>query len=992
MTINGTTPIYEDIHVGGAGLNYRWPHCEGPCDNLSKPDCDELPGAESCYEEGAAPIFSYDHSIGSAVIGGIVYRTIPSEPTGFSPFYDGAYFYGDYGRDFIRYLEFDAADNTMVTGDFEFADAVDIVYLIEGPDGGLYYIEFNASGPGHVRRIVAAAAPVITQVEADVSFAEEPPLTVNFTGAAEDFQGHTVFYRWKFTPPDGPVVYDPATPSETGNNVAWEFQTAGVHLAQLEVQDDDDPVNVAISDPLRIEIGRPPTPEITSVTNCETFRAGDTIVLTATTFDPDDPIGEQDVLFEFDVLIQHALGGTAHTHTYLDYSETTNLGSSTFSFAIPTYADGGLGQDFHGHEGFEVRVTTTDVDGLSGTTSLILRAEKVVLTLDSDPCGITVSISNSVNQDAPVAYDVLVGFDIEIVTAAQACALNSIHEFAEWEDLPGLPDNSRVITAPESDSSYTAVYTTANTDCELPSTDDLVMHLSGSQGVTTDGSAVQGWDDLVGTHHLTAIASDNSRPTLILAGLNNRDFVQFDGVNDMLQRISGGNLLPAGDTDRSIFMVTRYRSAGWGGFTYGPSTGGLLDNTTFGLAVDDDPTGGRLAIQGWGTADDPSSTTGENADWIIQSVVRTHGAPEDRTRHFKDSVEIDTTAHVWGTSIEEIRLGSKFDESTFVAMDVAEILVYDVGMADLDRVVVEDFLRDKYFFAFGPSAQNDTAHTRPGRATAVSVLDNDCDPDGFLDPDSIVITTPPAFASEPLSIANGIITYHHDVAATEGVDYFGYTVNDDAGNASGEAIVEVIVRCPMDNCNEVIYVDYVEQPSNRGDGKSWNTAFRRLQDALDVACPGDEIRVAAGTYRPDESFDVPSGSSARSASFQLVSGVELYGGFDGTETTRDERDYRSNVTILSGDLDENDIPPFVQNTNNAYHAITASGVTSTSIVDGFTIRSGNADDTTPGSLDGFGGGILIDGDAPMSDSGSPTVRNCVLKFRFSSQKVTDLTP
>ena len=97
---------------------------------------------------------------------------------------------------------------------------------------------------------------------------------------------------------------------------------------------------------------------------------------------------------------------------------------------------------------------------------------------------------------------------------------------------------------------------------------------------------------------------------------------------------------------------------------------------------------------------------------------------------------------------------------------------------------------------------------------------------------------------------------------------------------------------------QVIYVD--DDASLGGDGQIWETAYKYLQDALTAAESGDEIWVIEGTYKPDQGAGIVPGD--REATFQLINGVAMYGGFAGGETSRDQRDAVTNVTILSGDL------------------------------------------------------------------------------------------
>ncbi len=63
-----------------------------------------------------------------------------------------------------------------------------------------------------------------------------------------------------------------------------------------------------------------------------------------------------------------------------------------------------------------------------------------------------------------------------------------------------------------------------------------------------------------------------------------------------------------------------------------------------------------------------------------------------------------------------------------------------------------------------------------------------------------------------------------------------------------------------------------------GDGLSWGTAYRFLQDALANVAPGTETRVAQGVYKPDRDNANPAGTGDREETFQLLDGVALRAG------------------------------------------------------------------------------------------------------------------
>jgi hypothetical protein len=178
---------------------------------------------------------------------------------------------------------------------------------------------------------------------------------------------------------------------------------------------------------------------------------------------------------------------------------------------------------------------------------------------------------------------------------------------------------------------------------------------------------------------------------------------------------------------------------------------------------------------------------------------------------------------------------------------------------------------------------------------------------------------------------------------------------------------------------DVICVDVNAPPG--GDGLSWGTPYKYLQDALAEANSHpdvNEIRVGRGIYKPDQNSADPNGNGDKTATFQLINGVAIKGGYAGFGAPNpNARNINVFRTILSGDLYGNDVdvndPADLLDeptrAENSYHVVSGSGTDANTILDGFTITGGNANGFSP---DDDGGGLY-------NNNGSLRVINCTFR-------------
>ena len=420
---NVASTAVEELEVGARGANYGWPNSEGPC-------------SSPC----TSPLYSYRHNgRDAAIVAGFVYHG-----SQFPASYQGNFFFADYAQNWIKRLTFDASGVVNGVYNVEPIDgspdgpAGDIVYLTEGPDGALYYVDLGYSdttataGISKIRRIrfinggnqppIAAAAATPT--------AGPVPLIVSFSSAgSSDPDGQTLSYLWTFG--------DGAT--STVANPTHTYGQAGQYTVRLAVSDGIDTTQSA---PITIRVGNTPTATILSPQDGSLFRAGDVITFSGDAMDAEDgSLPASAYTWNIDFLHE------GHVHP-----GTPIAGVKNGTFAIPT-----TGHDFSGNTRYRITLTVVDFDGLSTTRVVTIYPDKVNLSFDTLPSGLTLYL-DGIAMSTPLVYDTLIGFTHTIEARNQSSGGNS-YTFSSWSDGGA---QQHTIAVPDSDQSYVATYTNAS--------------------------------------------------------------------------------------------------------------------------------------------------------------------------------------------------------------------------------------------------------------------------------------------------------------------------------------------------------------------------------------------------------------------------------------------------------------------------------------------------------------------------------------------------
>ncbi|MDX2281480.1 MAG: choice-of-anchor Q domain-containing protein [Saprospiraceae bacterium] len=165
---------------------------------------------------------------------------------------------------------------------------------------------------------------------------------------------------------------------------------------------------------------------------------------------------------------------------------------------------------------------------------------------------------------------------------------------------------------------------------------------------------------------------------------------------------------------------------------------------------------------------------------------------------------------------------------------------------------------------------------------------------------------------------------------------------------------------------------YVNQnATGLASGQSWTNAFPDLKTALTKAQAGDAIWVAQGTYIPDTGTN-------RDETFLLKSGVQLFGGFAGTESGVNQRIIAEHPVVLSGNIGDT-----ADSTDNNYTILTLFFPDADTRIDGFILEHGYAVSDTNYYYNSpvlCGGAVYIHGE---NGKALPVFANCTFQHNVA---------
>ncbi len=391
--------VWEELDLATqAGRNHGWPCYEASTRTPGYRDSSECQAEyakEGTPSAAVNPDYEYQHTVGSAIIGGPTYTgtSYPAE-------YRGDIFVGDYTGGFIKRVTLSA--DGRVSGVQDFASGWFGVDIEQDPSGNLVSVDIVNGAIERIAYTGGASAP-IARINASPT-AGNAPLNVSFdAGDSTDPDGDPLTYSWSFG--DGGTA--------SGQTASHVYASAGTYTATLTARDPGGRTDTAT---VKIQPGsHAPNVTIAAPADESGYRDGDVVQLSGSATDAEDGTPPASAL-QWRVRLHHS----THIHPITDIN-----GVAQTSFVAQ--------RDHDADSYYDITLTATDTDGLVTTKTIEIRPQTVPLTLDSAPAGAPLSYGGRAFT-APSTVTTTIGYDTTVTAGSRFTVGSHAYVFDGWSD------------------------------------------------------------------------------------------------------------------------------------------------------------------------------------------------------------------------------------------------------------------------------------------------------------------------------------------------------------------------------------------------------------------------------------------------------------------------------------------------------------------------------------------------------------------------------